>query len=476
MNWLQVEAFVSSKLAHQVGTVPIVLRYALLLALVAILPLAAFVPLAAQQKEDEEDPFVYEGQVTFPPPTPAYLDSLKAIGVMPVWVPLHEKMYWPRSRFTIALRGTYNNFMSQAITGGSGAEANIAIPMGPSDYGLYLFARANYYSILKPSWLRWDLPAGTRGVLYNGGAGFSFDVPLAWDGFSLPMSMGAGLAFFQPEDSRPAETYFGLEPGIGVRYRLTQTIALQGLAQGAWLMPTTERNRGLGTWNLSIGFDLALAPFRQEVLQRWVPPLVVSAHDVVILTTLHPIEELNILDRNLDFINTELKPLTGFSWYYLGFRGIVRGTVVSSSRAASGNVTALDIRLDSADERGFRVWRTNVPIRFQAQAATDHFKSNNPADSAFNTRRRQLSLDKIAQADYAQRTAENFGTRYLRAELFPEAKGPLDQVPKVGSRVVVTGELAWDGDGHLEIHPRRPSDVKLINGEFLDSDDDIIIE
>ena len=158
------------------------------------------------------------------------------------------------------------------------------------------------------------------------------------------------------------------------------------------------------------------------------------------------------------------------------FIGLDVQPTISTTGSYSGNVTALDIRLDSADERGFRVWRTNVPIRFEAQGATDHFKSNNPADSAFSNRRRQLSFDKIAQADYAQRTAENMGTRFLRAELFPEAKGPLDQVPKVGSRVVITGELAWDGDGHLEIHPRRPSDVKLINGEFLDSDDDIIIE
>jgi hypothetical protein len=432
----------------------------------------AAVPLLAQ-----EDPDIYEGNISYPVATPAALDSLNSLGVMPVWVPDTPKLYWARSKFTIAMRGTYRGFMNQAIRGGLGTEANIAVPAGPSDYGYFLFARANYYTILNPTWLRWDLPAGTHGVLYNGGVGASFNIPLSVDGFSMPMMLGAGLAFFQPEDARPAETYIGLEPGLGIHYRLTPTIGFESLIQGSWLVSAaSKRNRGFGTWNFSLGFHLALAPQRHEPLQRWVPPLVVTARDVEALLTREPIEALDILDRNLDFINTELKPLTGFTWYYLGFNGIVRGTVIASSRAASGNVTALDIKLDSADIRGFRVWRVSVPIQFSPQTATDHFKSNNPSDSAFIYRKRQLDFDKIAGGDYAQRDPSVMGIRYLRAELFPAAKGALDQVPKVGSRVVVSGVLAWDGDGHLEIHPMRPSDVKLINGEFLDSDDDLIIE
>lgn len=444
-----------------------IVRYLVLLILLAI-------PLLAQESDEPEE--VYEGNISFPVATPYALDSLESLGVMPIWVPSNTKLYWPRSRFTVALRGTWRNFMSQAITGGAGGEANIAIPAGPTDYGYFLFARANYYTIRNPQWLRWTLSSGTRGVLYNGGVGMSFNVPLSIDGFSMPAMLGVGPAFFQPENAQPAETYFSIEPGIGVRYRVTPTLSFATFLQGSWLTSIAERDRGVGTWNLSFGVELALAPQQHELLQRWVPPLVVTAQDVVTLLTRAPMSALDILDRNLDFINTELKPLTGFTWYYLGFRGIVRGTVIASSRAASGNVTALDIRLDSADKRGFRVWRTTVPIQFVSQAGMDHFKSNNPIDSAFIMRKRQLDLDRIARGDYAQRDPEVLGIRYLRAELFPQSKGALDEVPKVGSRVSIAGVLAWDGDGHLEIHPSRPSDIKLINGEFLDSDDDLIIE
>jgi hypothetical protein len=57
-------------------------------------------------------------------------------------------------------------------------------------------------------------------------------------------------------------------------------------------------------------------------------------------------------------------------------------------------------------------------------------------------------------------------------ELFPRAKGPLDRIPQSGSRVEITGDVMWDGDGHVEVHPRRPSDVRVIIGQFLDTDDE----
>src|SRR5918992_528632 len=94
----------------------------------------------------------------------------------------------------------------------------------------------------------------------------------------------------------------------------------------------------------------------------WVPPLAVNAQDLIGLLSRDTIPPVNIFDRNLDFINTELKPLVAFGWYDLGFHGEVKGTVVASSRASSGNVTALDIRIDSADRRGFRVNRVAAMI------------------------------------------------------------------------------------------------------------------
>lgn len=435
-----------------------------LLLLLLIIPLL-HLSLAAQP--------TYNRGVEFPRPTPAHLDSLRNLGVIPNWLNDDPTVYWPRSLFTVAARATWRTYMTQALSGGFGAEADIAIPYGPTDFGLFLYARANDYIVRDRGWLDWDVANGERGVLFNGGVGVSFAVPLYNPGYSFPMSLSVGSAFFQPlGTATPAETYIGIEPGLGLRHRATPTLSLQGMAQVAWMVPLREGNRGIGSWNFSFGLELALAPYRKEPLQDWVPPLVVTAHDVIMLLGKEPNSPLNIFDRNLDFINTEIKPFTGFGWRPLGFRGIVRGTVIASSRAASGNVTALDIKLDSADQRGFRVWRNSMLLEPRPQG---NGQSNNDNDSSL-TKKEQLVLDRIKRGDYSFRSSDELGVRYLRCELFPEAKGDLDKVPRMGSRVEISGYLWWDGDGHLEIHPRRPSDVRLISGEFLDSDDAPILE
>ena len=85
-------------------------------------------------------------------------------------------------------------------------------------------------------------------------------------------------------------------------------------------------------------------------------------------------------------------------------------------------------------------------------------------------------MERIRRGDYAYRSPNDLGYRYIRAELFPPSKGELEKIPSVGSRVEIVGELAWDGDGHMEIHPRRPSDIRVITGDFLNTDDPIEIE
>lgn len=416
----------------------------------------------------------YDRGVPFMRPTPKQLDSLLALGVVPNWLADNPKLYWPRSLFTVAGRATWRTYMNQAIDGGFGAEADIAIPLGPTDFGLFLYARANDYQVRDAGWLNWHVASGTRGVLFNGGLGASVAIPLYYPGFNFPLGMSIGSAFFQPRGTAaPAETYIGFEPSVGVRYRASRVISLQGMVQAAYMAALRDGNRGIGSWNFSFGVELALAPYNEEPLQRWVPPLVVTAHDVIMLLGTEPNSPLDVFDRNLDFINTEIKPFTGLGWYPLGFRGTVRGTVVASSRAATGNVTALDIRLDSSDLRGFRVWRNSMLLDTNARVA---FQSNTSGDTSLLTTKEKLILDRIKRGDYSYRSKEELGERYLRAELFPEAKGDLDKVPRTGSRVEVSGFLWWDGDGHLEIHPRRPSDVRLISGEFLDTDDAPILE
>jgi hypothetical protein len=185
-----------------------------------------------------------------------------------------------------------------------------------------------------------------------------------------------------------------------------------------------------------------------------------------------PAEPLNIFDRNLDFINTTFKPLTRIGWYPLGFRGIVQGTIVHSSRASSGNVTALDIQLDSAP-RSFRVWRTQMLL--DSTRALTYMMSNGDT-SRPSLKQEQIIIDRIKRGDYAYRDRADRGDRFIRVELFPWAKGPLNQIPTVGSRVAISGEIMWDGDGHVELHPQRPADVKVITGEFLYSDDERSLE
>lgn len=419
----------------------------------------------------------YTRGVEFPRPTPAQLDSLLRLGIVPPWLKEDPTMYWPRSYFTVAGRATFRSYLNQAIDGGFGAEADLGIPFGFTDFGLYLYARANNYIVRDSGWLGWKVRNGERGVLFNGGVGVALAIALYNKGFLFPLSLNMGPAFFQPQGtSAPAETYFGLEPGLGLRYRISPYVATTGIMQVAWMLPLQERNKGIGSWNVSLGLEVALAPQRKGPLQQWVPPLVTTAYDVIKLLGKEPNGELSIFDRDVDFFNTEIKPFTAFGWRDMGFRGIVRGTVIASSRASSGNVTAVDIELDSSDLRGFRVWR-NTMLLDSTLAMTYVTGGNNVPDSTLlDARQRQVVLDRIKRGDYAYRRTEDLGRRYLRAELFPEAKGDLEKIPRVGSRVTIVGGLWWDGDGHLEIHPQRPSDVRLESGGFLDSDDERMLE
>lgn len=446
------------------------MRQLFLCALLVVLTL----PVLGQKVDPAK---MYSRGVEFPRPTPAQLDSLLQLGVVPSWLGEDPTMYWPRSYFTVAGRATWRTYFTQAIDGGLGAEANLAIPFGFTDFGIYLYARANNYIVRDSGWLGWKVRDGERGVLFNGGLGVAMAIALYNKGFLFPLSLNVGPAFFQPQGtSAPAETYLGLEPGLGLRYRISPYVATTGIMQVAWLLPLRDRNKGIGSWNISLGVEVALAPQRKAPLQQWVPALVVTAYDVIKLLGKEPNGELSIFDRDVDFFNTEIKPFTAFGWRDMGFRAIVRGTVVASTRASSGNVTALDIELDSADLRGFRVWRNEMLLDSTLALSYVTGGNNEPDTTLLESRRRQAVLDRIKRGDYAYRRTEDLGRRYLRAELFPEAKGDLDKIPRIGSRVTIVGGLWWDGDGHLEIHPQRPSDVRIESGGFLDSDDEQTLE
>jgi hypothetical protein len=451
----------------------------LLIRLAAIAALATSVASAQggpPPPPPDPEPDRYEHGVIFPKPTSAQLDTFLLQGIVP---PVLENsnlrpMYWARSAFVVAARATHQLFMTQALDGGFGIEGNIGIPLGPTDHGLYLFARANAFRALDPTWLGWQMDRGQTGVMFNGGVGAAFAVPTRHPQFSIPLSLNFAMAFFQSRSDVPAETYASVDPSIGLRYRVTPALAVLGRAQGAWMVALRPSNRDIGAWNFSLGMEVALALQRQRPLQYWVPPLVVAAEDVVQLLASEIIPQVNIFDRNLDFINTELKPLTAFGWYDLGFHGTVRGTIIASSRASSGNVTALDIRLDSADRRGFRVNRLARIVNPDLASEHRETSSLTPADTAIG--RDSAALARMRKGEYAYRPPGELGSRYLRVEVFPAAKGPLELIPKVGSRVSISGDIRWDGDGHIELHPRNIDGIKVYEGEFLDVDDPVGIE
>lgn len=417
------------------------------------------------------EPEHYPYGIEFPKPTTAQLDTLLAQGIVPYVMSdaTLRPMYWARSAFVVAACATHRTFMTQALDGGFGIEGNIGIPLGYTDHGLFLFARANAYRVLMPEWLGWQVEEGQAGVLFNGGLGAAIGIPMRYAQISFPLSFQVGMAFFQARGDLPADTYLSFDPAIAVRYRATPAFAMLARAQGAWMVALKDGNRNVGSWNFSAGLEVALALQRRSPLQYWVPPLVVTAQDVVRLLAVVEIPPVNIFDRNLDFINTELKPATAFGWYDLGFYGEVRGTIVASSRASSGNVTALDIRIDSGDHRGFRVSRTAAVIKPGVQFGLDV-----PAEVVAVVRD-TVALARIRAGDYAFRPNNDLGVKYLRVEVFPQAKGPKELIPAVGSRVTIRGDVRWDGDGHIEVHPRKPNDIQPVRGEaiFLDSDDPI---
>jgi len=416
----------------------------------------------------------YDKGVLFPRPTTRQFDSLQTIGALPIW--LHDSrylpFYWPRISLMAVGRLSERTFNTPSIDGGDGGEITLAIPLLQADYGIFFYGRGNRFRLNDSGLKDWNGTPGTTGIVYGAGLGAAFSLPFRSPRLSLPATLGFGVATFRQNGRSVSDPYVTIEIGAGIRYRLGQKFSLQAQVQPAWFAPLGNAP-GILSWNLSFGLEVALSIDRDLPLQLWVPPLVLGAQDVVQLLQAEPTTPLNWFDRHIDFINTQLKPLTAYRWYDLGYRGIVRGTVIATSRASSGNITAVDVRIDSADRRGFRVWRTALLL--DSTRALRYLLARNTGDTTTD-RLERIVNERIHKGDYAYRPREAMGVRYLRAELFPQSKGPLDRVPQVGSRVEIVGNIYWDGDGHIEIHPRTPDDIRLIKGKFLDSDDEGDVE
>jgi len=51
---------------------------------------------------------------------------------------------------------------------------------------------------------------------------------------------------------------------------------------------------------------------------------------------------------------------------------------------------------------------------------------------------------------------------YMRAEIFANVVAATHDLPRTNERVTICGALFWDGDGFLEIHPRRAEDITIL--------------
>ena len=51
---------------------------------------------------------------------------------------------------------------------------------------------------------------------------------------------------------------------------------------------------------------------------------------------------------------------------------------------------------------------------------------------------------------------------YMRAEILANVVAATHDLPREKERVAICGALFWDGDGFLEIHPRRAEDIHIL--------------
>lgn len=142
------------------------------------------------------------------------------------------------------------------------------------------------------------------------------------------------------------------------------------------------------------------------------PPPMPTTRQVVENLQTEPCEPINGVSRALGFLTTPIKNLGIFGWIDLDRRATVTGEVVQAARSTDGYRT-LDLRIGELEVGGERV---AVP-----------------------------------------------GRRYMRCEVCERMAGiGRGEGPTTGDVARVAGELVWDEDGHLEIHPLGPGDVRVV--------------
>jgi len=138
------------------------------------------------------------------------------------------------------------------------------------------------------------------------------------------------------------------------------------------------------------------------------PPAIATASDAIAFTRTTRNRALRRLDRDTGFLTTTFGKRLGIrGWKDYGFRVRVTGRVYQEAQSNDGLRTV------------------------------------------------DLEIDEFVPPDFHDDLACH---RYIRVEMFPRVASRVCDTP-AGQRLQVEGDLRWDADGFLEMHPRRPDQV-----------------
>jgi hypothetical protein len=141
------------------------------------------------------------------------------------------------------------------------------------------------------------------------------------------------------------------------------------------------------------------------------PPPVKDAHDAARILQGWKYARLNWLDRVSGALTTQFGKCAGIQgWRRYRFDVWAEGKVYQAATSWDG-LRTVDIELDN-----------------------------------FNGESTPVALDR---------------PRYIRAEVIPRARKRLPHRIDAGNQIWVHGEMHWDADGFLEIHPSRDGDVRF---------------
>lgn len=159
---------------------------------------------------------------------------------------------------------------------------------------------------------------------------------------------------------------------------------------------------------------LALAEGIPCWLRCHCPPKILTPEDVPARLRLSPNPPLRFLDRSTGILTTYLGKMLGIQgWraYHLGV--VAKGKVVHAAGSTDGLYT-IDLGIEKLIVG-------------------------------------QRALDPPARPNF------------IRIEVFPLARIGAPLPVREGDQLCVRGPLLWDGDGFLEIHPKKPADFDSIN-------------